>query len=275
MTHAIDIDARYALAKRVAQEAARRGMGYYQQRDDLIVEHKDGHRQDVVSMADRALEDYIRAELLAAFPDDGFLGEESGSVDLDARCLWVIDPIDGTACFVNGLHNWCVSIGMLLDGVPHIGAIADPNHNELFHGVRGQGAFVNDWPLRASEATHVREGLLGVGTFYARGTEHFIPFLTRLLGEGGMFLRNGSGALMTAYVAAGRLLGYYETLLKSWDCAAGLVLVAEAGGRSNNFLRGDGLLHGNPYLVACPGVYDQVAEMIGPMLDGDQVTPPQ
>jgi len=272
VTHAIDIDARYALAKRVAQEAARRGMGYYQQRDDLIVEHKDGHRQDVVSMADRALEDYIRAELLAAFPDDGFLGEESGSVDLDARCLWVIDPIDGTACFVNGLHNWCVSIGMLLDGVPHIGAIADPNHNELFHGVRGQGAFVNDWPLRASEATHVREGLLGVGTFYARGTEHFIPFLTRLLGEGGMFLRNGSGALMTAYVAAGRLLGYYETLLKSWDCAAGLVLVAEAGGRSNNFLRGDGLLHGNPYLVACPGVYDQVAEMIGPMLDGDQVT---
>ncbi|MGY8809944.1 MAG: inositol monophosphatase family protein [Pseudomonadales bacterium] len=275
MTHAIDIDARYALAKRVAQEAARRGMGYYQQRDDLIVEHKDGHRQDVVSMADRALEDYIRAELLAAFPDDGFLGEESGSVDLDARCLWVIDPIDGTACFVNGLHNWCVSIGMLLDGVPHIGAIADPNHNELFHGVRGQGAFVNDRPLRASEATHVREGLLGVGTFYARGTEHFIPFLTRLLGEGGMFLRNGSGALMTAYVAAGRLLGYYETLLKSWDCAAGLVLVAEAGGRNNNFLRGDGLLHGNPYLVACPGVYDQVAEMIGPMLDGDQVTQPQ
>ncbi len=275
MTHAIDIDARYALAKRVAQEAARRGMGYYQQRDDLIVEHKGGHRQDVVSMADRALEDYIRAELLTAFPDDGFLGEESGSVDLDARCLWVIDPIDGTACFVNGLHNWCVSIGMLLDGVPHIGAIADPNHNELFHGVRGQGAFVNDRPLRASEATHVREGLLGVGTFYARGTEHFIPFLTRLLGEGGMFLRNGSGALMTAYVAAGRLLGYYETLLKSWDCAAGLVLVAEAGGRSNNFLRGDGLLHGNPYLVACPGVYDQVAEMIGPMLDGDQVTPPQ
>lgn len=275
MTHAIDIDARYALAKRVAQEAARRGMGYYQQRDDLIVEHKDGHRQDVVSMADRALEDYIRAELLAAFPDDGFLGEESGSVDLDARCLWVIDPIDGTACFVNGLHNWCVSIGMLLDGVPHIGAIADPNHNELFHGVRGQGAFVNDRPLRASEATHVREGLLGVGTFYARGTEHFIPFLTRLLGEGGMFLRNGSGALMTAYVAAGRLLGYYETLLKSWDCAAGLVLIAEAGGRNNNFLRGDGLLHGNPYLVACPGVYDQVAEMIGPMLDGDQVTQPQ
>jgi len=262
-----DIDARYALAKRVAQQAAERGMTYYKQREDLIVEHKDGQLQDVVSIADRALEDYIRAELLAAFPEDGFLGEESGSVDLSARCLWVVDPIDGTACFVNGLHNWCVSIGMLLDGVPHIGAVADPNHGELFHGVRGQGAFVNERPLRTSDATHVREGLLGVGTFYARGTEHFIPFLMRLLGEGGMFLRNGSGALMTAYVAAGRLLGYYETLLKSWDCVAGLVLVAESGGRSNNFLRGNALLQGNPYLVACPGVYDQVAEMIGPMLD--------
>lgn len=265
----LDIDARYALAKRVAQQAAQRGMAYYQQREALTIEHKDGQQQDVVSIADRALEDYIRAELLAAFPEDGFLGEESGSIDLDARCLWVIDPIDGTACFVNGLHNWCVSIGMLLDGVPHIGAVADPNHNELFHGVRGQGAFVNNRPLRASNASHVSEGLLGVGTFYARGTEHFIPFLTRLLGAGGMFLRNGSGALMTAYVADGRLLGYYETLLKSWDCVAGLVLVAEAGGRSNDFLRGDGLLHGNPYLVACPGVYEQVAEMIGPMLDRD------
>ncbi len=265
----LDLPARYALAQRVAQQAAERGLAYYHGREDLDIEHKGGDRRDVVSAADRALEDFIRAELQAAFPEDGFLGEESGSTDLQARCLWVVDPIDGTACFVNGLHNWCVSVGMLLDGIPHIGAVADPNHQELFHGMRGQGAFVNDQPLCASPATHVREGLLGVGTFYSRGTEHFIPFLTQLLAEGGMFLRNGSGALMTAYVAAGRLLGYYETLLKSWDCVAGLVLVAEAGGRSNDFLRGDGLLHGNPYLVACPGVYQQVAEMVGPMLDQD------
>lgn len=83
-----------------------------------------------------------------------------------------------------------------------------------------------------------------------------------------MFIRNGSGALMTAYVAAGRLIGYYETQLKSWDCLAGLVLVTEAGGRINDFFRNDGLLDGNPYLVACPGVYDQLAELIGPSLDG-------
>ena len=91
------------------------------------------------------------------FPKTAF-GEESGSAGLKARCVWVIDPIDGTACFVNGLHNWCVSIGLLVDGEPHVGAIADPNHDELFHGCLGRGAYVNETPLRASTATHVCEG---------------------------------------------------------------------------------------------------------------------
>lgn len=261
------LQARYAFAKRIALEAARRGMAYYQQRDTLVVEHKDNDLQDMVSRVDRELEEYIRGELSEHFPDDGFLGEESGSADLTARHVWVIDPIDGTACFLNGLHSWCVSVGMMLDGEPYLGAIADPNHDELFHGCTGWGAYVNDQRIETSSATHVREGLTGTGTFHPRGKEHFLPFLEGLLNEGGMFIRNGSGALMTAYVAAGRLIGYYETQLKSWDCLAGLVLVAEAGGRRNDFFRGNGLLEGNAYLVAAPGVYDQLAQLIGPSLD--------
>jgi len=263
----LDIDARYACAKSLALEAAQLGMTYYRQRETLYVEHKGSDRQDVVSIADKRIEDFIRGRLAERFPEDGFLGEESGSAGLKARCVWVIDPIDGTACFVNGLHNWCVSIGLLVDGEPHVGAIADPNHDELFHGCLGRGAYVNETPLRASTATHVCEGLTGVGTFHPRGKEHFIPFLEKLLAEGGMFIRNGSGALMTAYVAAGRLIGYYETELKSWDCLAGLVLVAEVGGLRNDFFRNDGLLRGNPYLVAAPGVYSQLAKLIGPSLD--------
>lgn len=265
--HDLDIDARYACAKTLALEAAQLGMECYRQRETLNVEHKGNDCQDVVSIADKSIEDFIRVRLAEQFPQDGFLGEESGSTDLKARCVWVIDPIDGTACFVNGLHNWCVSIGLLVDGEPHVGAIADPNHDELFHGRRGRGAYVNEKPLRASAALHVREGLTGAGTFHPRGKEHFIPFLQKLLDEGGMFIRNGSGALMTAYVAAGRLIGYYETELKSWDCLAGLVLVAEAGGLRNDFFRNDGLLKGNPYLVAAPGVYRQLAGLIGPSLD--------
>ena len=263
------LDTRYRLAKRVAEQAAGRGMAYYRQRDRLQVEHKSADLTDVVSIADRELELFIRHELGQAFAEDGFIGEEGGSADLQARCIWVIDPIDGTSCFVNGLHNWCVSIGLLVDGVPTLGVIADANHGELFHGRLGHGAFVNDTPLKAHTAQHVREGLVGVGTTQRPGQENFLPFMTRLLDEGGMFLRNGSGALMTAYVAAGRLVGYYETHLKSWDCAAGLVLVVEAGGRHNDFLRGDGLLGGNPYLVAAPGVYEQLAGLVGPSLDVD------
>lgn len=265
----VTLTARYDFAKRVALAAAERGMAYYARRRSLIVEHKGGDMQDVVSIADQDVETFIRGELAAHFPEDGIVGEEGGSGGLQARCIWVIDPIDGTACFLNGLHNWCVSIGLLVDGEPLLGAIADPNHDELFHGFIGHGAFVNDTPLKAHDAVHVREGLVGVGTTHRAGKEHFLPFLSGLLDEGGMFVRNGSGALMTAYVAAGRLIGYYETHLKSWDCLAGLVLVREAGGRHNDFLRGDGLLGGNPYLVAAPGVYAQLAALIGPSLDAE------
>ena len=261
------LEARYAFAKRVALEAAQRAMDFYTRRSSLTVEHKGSDLQDVVSIADQEVEAFIRGELARHFPDDGIVGEEGGSDGLRARCIWVIDPIDGTACFLNGLHNWCVSIGLLVDGEPLLGAVADPNHDELFHGFIGRGAFVNDTPLQAHRAIHLGEGLVGVGTTQRPGQEHFLPFLHALLDGGGQFVRNGSGALMTAYVAAGRLIGYYETHLKSWDCLAGLVLVREAGGRGNDFLRGDGLLGGNPYLVAAPGVYDQLAAMIGASLD--------
>jgi myo-inositol-1(or 4)-monophosphatase len=157
----------------------------------------------------------------------------------------------------------------MVDGIPYLGVIADPNHDELFHGCLGQGAFVNDIPLRISQAKDVSEGLTAAGTFHPRDKAHFLPFIHKLLDSGGMFIRNGSSALTIAYVAAGRLIGYYETHLKSWDCIAGLVLVSEAGGTQNNFLRRDGLLNGNPFLVAAPGVYSQLAQMIGPSLDQD------
>lgn len=262
----LDLDARYAAARDVALAAAALGMDYYRRRDSLTVVHKGGDMQDLVSVADRAVEDYIRQELSRRFPEDGLLGEEGGPQDLGARCLWVIDPIDGTTCFLNGLHNWCVSIGLMVDGRPWLGAIADPNHGELFHGCRGRGAFCNDTPLRVSAATHVSQGVTAVGTNHRLDSGPFLAFLQGLLAESGMFLRTGSGALMTAYVAAGRLIGYHETHFKSWDCTAALVLVEEAGGLANDFFRDDGLLRGNPFLVAAPGVYRQLEALIGPTL---------
>jgi myo-inositol-1(or 4)-monophosphatase len=258
---------RYRVARDLAVRAARQAEPAYRQRHTLVVEHKGDEPQDVVSVVDKQTEKLIKDTLAEHFPGDGFLGEESGAADLQARCIWVVDPIDGTSCFVNGLHSWCVSIGLLVDGEPWLGAIADAVHDELFHACKGQGAWLGDTRLQVSAVVDVRHGVMGMGTNHRPGREHFIPVLNQLLEQGGTFIRNGSGALMTAYVAAGRLIGYYETHINSWDCLAGLVMVREAGGRCSDFLRGDGLLQGNPLLVASPQIYGPMAAMIGPSLD--------
>jgi myo-inositol-1(or 4)-monophosphatase len=253
---------RYALAREVAREVGALALGMFRRRDQLVVESKG--LQDMVSAADRDIEALIRARVRARFPDDGFLGEEGGLDRRDARFLWVIDPIDGTACFVSGMHAWCLSIGVLHDGVPVIGVVHDPNSDEMFHALRGEGAFVNRAPITASAAADLSEGVLGVGFSHRVPPGAFVPFLQRTLEQGGMFVRNGSGALMLAYVAAGRLIGYYEPHINAWDCVAGIVLVTEAGGTVNDFLAGNGLLEGNPIVAAGAALYEPLLRAIEP-----------
>ncbi|MFM0643300.1 inositol monophosphatase [Paraburkholderia bryophila] len=267
----IDLDARYALACKIAKEAGELAVQMFRNRAALEVEHKG--LQDVVSIADREVEGIVRKYVNEAFPDDAFLGEESAGGVSDAllgeRVIWVVDPIDGTSCFLNGMYAWCVSIGILVDGEPAIGAVFDPNSGELFHAARGHGAFVDAVPLNANPARTVRDGVLGVGFSHRVKPEAFVPFLDRLLRDGGMFIRNGSGALMMAYVAAGRLIGYYEPHINSWDCLAGIVLVREAGGIVNDFFANDGLLRGNPIMAAGRALYPVLTTLVdGPGAQG-------
>ena len=133
-----DLDLRLLTARAIVREAGKLAHDYFSRRAQLEIEHKG--MQDVVSIADKTLEDLIRLRLSERFPEDGLLGEEGGATDLSAPYLWAIDPIDGTAPFLNGLHNWCVSIGLMHEGEPLLGVIMDPNHDELFHGLRGHGA---------------------------------------------------------------------------------------------------------------------------------------
>lgn len=264
------MQARYELAQVVARRAGEKALEMFRQRDSLVIESKG--LQDMVSIADRDTELLIRAEVQASFPEDGFLGEEGGLERADARFLWVIDPIDGTACFVNGMHAWCLSIGVLCEGKPVIGVVYDPNSDEMFHALGGHGAFVNTTALQVAPATALSEGVLGVGFSHRVPVSAFIPFLNRTLSDGGMFIRNGSGALMLAYVAAGRLIGYYEPHINAWDCMAGIVLVREAGGRVNDFLSGEGLLQGNPIIAAGANLYPTLVATIDPA-HGDMPSP--
>ena len=161
------------------------------------------------------------------------------------------------------MFSWCVSIAVAVDGVPIIGAVYDPNAKELFHAMRGSAAFVNDKPIRVKDVADFKGGVLGVGFSHRSQPEEFTPFMHTLLSSGGMFIRNGSGALMLCYVAAGRLIGYYEPHINSWDCLAAIVIVEAAGGRCNDFLINDGMAKGNPILAAGKPLYPALVQATG------------
>ena len=259
------IQSRYTFAQALAREAGERAHRYFQNLDQIVVESKG--TQDEVSIADRETEVFIRARIAEAFPDDGILGEEGGDDRDGKNIIWVIDPIDGTACFVNGMFSWCVSIAVVVEGLPAIGAVFDPNAKELFHGLAarfgGTRGFVNDNPIQVKDVADFKGGVLGVGFSHRSRPEEFTPFMHTLLSSGGMFIRNGSGALMLCYVAAGRLIGYYEPHINSWDCLAAIVIVEAAGGRCNDFLSDNGLTCGNPIVAAGKTLYPTLVHATG------------
>ncbi len=261
------LDARLDAAREIAREAGALALDHFRDLGSLTVERKG--LQDEVSEADRAVEELICRRIAGIFPGEGVLGEEGGFAGAapeaaqGAEGLWVVDPIDGTACFIVGIPVWCVSIAWVAGGAPAVGVVYDPNADEMFAARRGGGATLNDAPIRLNDDGILTEGSVGVGYSMRCRPQDTLRFLESLLAAGGMFQRNGSGALMLAYVAAGRLLGYYEPHINSWDCLAGICLVNEAGGWTSDFLAGDGLGAGNPIAAAAPGVTDEIKSMAG------------
>jgi myo-inositol-1(or 4)-monophosphatase len=219
---------RLDFARHLAERAGVLGMEFFKKLDSLTIESK-GH-QDMVSEADREVELFVRREIAKAYPDDGIIGEEHAPAKGSTGYTWVIDPIDGTANFVRGIPAWCVVIACARDGEAVVGVIHEPSTGETFHGRLGGGAFVNGRPIRTSAATSIEEGSVGTGFSNRADTENVAVLIRKLLADGGVFFRNASGALMLAYVAAGRLLGYVEEHMNAWDCLAGMLLVEEAGG---------------------------------------------
>jgi len=254
---------RLRAAKEVAREAGRTALAYFHDPDALEVTSKG--KQDFVSQADHDVEALIRGRLLGLFPEDGFLGEESGAAidNRDAGGIWVVDPIDGTSNFINRVPVWCISIAYVRRDRIEVGVVYDPNADELFAARRGHGAYCGETRIHTSAADSLTWGTVGVGYSTRTSAATAVDSIRRLLDAGGIYQRNGSGALMLAYVGAGRLLGYLEAHINAWDCLAGILLVQEAGGWTNDFLADDGLLRGNPVIAAAPGVADAVRAVAG------------
>ncbi|MBW4683284.1 MAG: inositol monophosphatase [Microcoleus vaginatus WJT46-NPBG5] len=193
-----------------------------------------GRPGDLVTEADKAAEKAILEVLRRHVPDHGILAEESGALgDITGTYLWAIDPLDGTTNYAHQYPFSSASVGLLIDGVPHVGAIFDPFHNELFRAGKGLGATRNRRPIKVSQAPLLSKSLLVTGFAYDRREttdNNYAEFchLTHLT-QG--VRRSGSASLDLAHVACGRLDGYWERGLSPWDVAAGVVLVEEAGGR--------------------------------------------
>lgn len=253
---------RLMAAQAVAVEAGALALRHFRGREALTVERKGP--QDVVSEADRAVEALVRERLAALYPEDAVLGEEHGHAAGDAGAgTWVVDPIDGTWCFLSGIGAWCVSLAYLRGGEIEAGVVFDPVAGELFAARRGGGATLDGRPIRVSAAASLAEGTVSVGYTLRVPPESVTLPIARLLAAGGMYHRHGSGALALAWTACGRLIGYIEPHMNSWDCLAGLLLVREAGGFTNDFLAGDGLAAGNPVLAGPPQLQAALAAVAG------------
>lgn len=259
MTQAQTLDHRLQVARRIALEASELAMNFFRQRETLLIESKGP--QDMVSQADKGVEQLIRRRLTEAFPGDAIHGEEFGRSGDANAFTWVIDPIDGTANFVSGIPSWCVVLAGVQDGQVVIGVIVDPNHDDVYLALKGQGATLNGQPMKVSSAKDLREGSVGVGYCNRIEPSTLHRFLIPFTDAGGMFFRNASGALMLAAVAAGRLMAYHEGHMNPWDCLAALLMIEEAGGVSWPYNHAKMFAQGDAILAGAAGVVAQLEPM--------------
>ncbi|AJP47721.1 inositol monophosphatase [Rugosibacter aromaticivorans] len=256
----------------IAVKAARRA-GQIINRASLDIDSLNvGVKQqsDYVTEVDRAAEAAIIAVLREAYPTYGILAEESGLAGTDAAAefQWIIDPLDGTTNFIHGVPQYAISIGLAKQGVMQQAVVYDANRNEIFTASKGGGAFVNGKRIRVAKRTRLDETLIGTGFPY-RMFDHIDTYLAifrELAQKTAGMRRPGAASLDLAWVACGRMDGFWELGLSPWDMAAGSLLITEAGGLvgdlsgESNFIQTGNIIGGNPK------IFSQLLQVITPHL---------
>src|ERR1700710_202123 len=209
-----------------------------------------------VTMADKRAEEMLYTDLTKARPGYGFIGEEGGTREgADKSHTWIVDPLDGTTNFLHGIPQFAISIGLQREGVMIAGLIYNPANDELYTAERGKGAFLNDTRLRVAGRRRLDECVIACGLPHIGRGDHDLARrgMTGIQQKVAVLRRFGAASLDMAFVAAGRLDGYWERNLQPWDIAAGMIIIREAGGVVGDIHGGEDLLKtGN---VVCGNEY--------------------
>jgi myo-inositol-1(or 4)-monophosphatase len=253
------------IAVRAARAAGSILLRYSDRIDSLNITTK--HRNDFVTEVDRAAEQAIIQVLQNAYPDHAILCEESG-LHKGNDFQWVIDPLDGTTNYLHGFPQFSVSIALKHKGVLEHGVVYDPLREEMFTASRGAGALLNDRRLRVSVRKGLEGALLGTGIPYRDQSQldAYLGMLRDLIKDAAGVRRPGSAALDFAYVAAGRLDGFWEIGLSEWDLAAGALLVKEAGGVVSDISGGDRYLETGNVIAGSLKLHAEMVKIIRPHL---------
>lgn len=247
----VDLDQRTAIAAAIVREAGQLALAFFRDRDRLAVERKG--LQDLVSMADREVENVIRSGLERNFPGEAILGEEGGGSG-DAERLWIIDPIDGTANFLRGIPYWSMVLGYVENGRVQLGVTYDPVHDELFVAASGGGARRDGRTIEVSGVSEPSAACVGLSFTFKTPIAPYIAMVDRALQEGFDHRRMGSSALALAHVADGRLDALMVPYANMWDVVSGLILVEEAGGFVTPFRPEGGLTKPSAVLACTPAL---------------------
>ncbi|MCE3000140.1 MAG: inositol monophosphatase family protein [Betaproteobacteria bacterium] len=253
----------------IAVKAARRAGGIINRasRNLDVIAVKEKAAKDFVSEVDREAEQAIIRTLREAYPGHAILAEESGSSG-SSEFQWIIDPLDGTTNFLHGFPQYAISIALAHKGVITQAVVYDPVRNDLFTATKGRGAFFNESRLRVSKRPHIQTALIGTGFPYRQldHLESYLGMMRDIIRNSAGLRRPGSAALDLAWVAAGRLDGFWELGLSKWDIAAGSLLINEAGGLVGNLQGNEGYLDSGNIVAGNPKIFAQLLPLIAPHL---------
>ncbi len=229
---------------------------------EFVVSHKGAI--NLVTEVDLAAEELIVNHILKAFPNHSILAEERHSDAQKNSVCWIIDPLDGTTNFAHGYPMFSVTIGLEIDGIVEWGVVCDPLRNEVYTARRGRGAFQGDVPLRVSKVESLGASLLATGfpydirTSQQNNLDNFCAFAIRCHG----IRRSGTAAVDLCNVAAGRLDGFWEIKLNPWDCAAGYLMVREAGGMVTDFRGQPGSIYDHEVVASNGQIHNEMIEVL-------------